>query len=523
MVYQGFVARQTGPEVFARHYIGQAARVRRIDEIDRRLGELSLWIVAMARDVEWLKSASARIGKARLDAIELPRLVEEAQRRPDLIEQARVLKRQLDGINRDQIAGLEADLKDVKETLKGVDEERDGLIKRSGECTSKLEELSSALESARAVHTAALGELAATGGDDERRASHEQRYLKERTSKGAADVRATFNRQHGIIASRVTNLIQELVKLKTTYAQTHGFVGEVLGEDWKEFEVERDAWRESRLPDYHARIGRAKQEAIEQLAEDIIFRLRENLLDVTRQIKQLNAALKDVPFGNDYYQFVWEVATEHKAFYDLIMEAGRFEKESLFGNAALSSEETKQTLTQLFDRLIAGEAREVKTELEAKADYREYFTYDLKILHADGNYSLYDRVAGDKSGGETQTPYYIAIFASMFRLYRSLSSEGRPTCGLVLLDEAFSKMDEPRIAATLRFARELGLQLVMATPKERSELVAPWVETSLYIHKDPLTGVPSVYDFTKEFAEDAKPAADSSAGDPVAPARGVRA
>ena len=64
-------------------------------------------------------------------------------------------------------------------------------------------------------------------------------------------------------------------------------------------------------------------------------------------------------------------------------------------------------------------------------------------------------------------------------------------------------MDEARIEATLRFARGLGLQLVMATPKERSELVAPWAETSLYVHRDPVSGMPSVLDFSKEFKPDA--------------------
>jgi uncharacterized protein YPO0396 len=118
--------------------------------------------------------------------------------------------------------------------------------------------------------------------------------------------------------------------------------------------------------------------------------------------------------------------------------------------------------------------------------------------------SLYDRVAADKSGGETQNPYYIAIFASMYRLYRRLSPDGKPTCAMVLLDEAFSKMDESRIAATLQFARALGLQLILATPKERSELVAPSVETCLYLHRDAMSGVPTVLDFTKEFQKDGR-------------------
>src|SRR5262249_48085148 len=149
-----------------------------------------------------------------------------------------------------------------------------------------------------------------------------------------------------------------------------------------------------------------------------------------------------------------------------------------------------------------------------RADYREYFRYDLKILHADGGYSLYDKVSGDKSGGETQTPYYIAILASMYRLYHSRSVDGRPVCGIVLLDEAFSKMDEARISATLTYARNLGLQLVLATPKERIELVAPALERTLLIHKDPLSGIPEVFDFTKEFASDDAVAAGSAGGDP---------
>jgi uncharacterized protein YPO0396 len=188
----------------------------------------------------------------------------------------------------------------------------------------------------------------------------------------------------------------------------------------------------------------------------------------------------------------------------------------------LTAPEAKNTLEHLLDRLVESEAREVKTELEARADYREYFRYDLKILHADGSYSLYDRVSGDKSGGETQTPYYVAILASMYRLYRSRATDGRPVCGIVLLDEAFGKMDEARICATLAYARKLELQLVLATPKERSELVAPHVERTLLIHKDPLSGLPEVFDFTKEFASHDAVAGASAEGDPDALAGRLR-
>jgi uncharacterized protein YPO0396 len=62
-------------------------------------------------------------------------------------------------------------------------------------------------------------------------------------------------------------------------------------------------------------------------------------------------------------------------------------------------------------------------------------------------------------------------------------------------------MDEDHLKATLGFTRKLGLQLVMATPKERAEIIAPHVETSLLVGKDPETGLGFVHDFHQELAK----------------------
>ena len=501
MVYRGHVARQTSPEVYRRHFIGEAARVRRIDEIDRRLAELASAVLGLATDIDWLGRAATVGSKARNDAALLPGYVEKALKLKDLEKRAVLLARQLERIDKSEIEKLEFELGAVKDEIASLGEK---LRVLHGEIARHEERLNN-LSAARAKLTEELSEARATLDgelrevDAERREGFEERYSKERAARQPEELREVFERQHRTIESRIVNLVQELVSLKTAYVNAHGFVGEALGDTYTEFAAEREHWSESKLPEYSERIAKAKEEAIQQLAEDIIFRLRENLVDVRRQVDDLNQALKDVPFGSERYQFTLDVAQDRRDFYGLIMEAGAFERDSIFGRSALSDPAARKTLDDLFGRLVIAEARQVKTELEARADYREYFDYDLKIQQADGTWSLYNRVAADKSGGETQNPYYIAIFASLFRLYRRLSPDGTPTCGLVLLDEAFSKMDEGRITATLHFARELGLQLIMATPKERSELVAPSVETSLYIHRDPFTGAPAVLDFTKEF------------------------
>jgi uncharacterized protein YPO0396 len=517
MVYQNYVARQTAPDVYRRHYLGQAARLRRLEEIGKRLAELSEEVIDIARRLEWLERTAAACSRARTEVVGLPALVEEAVRLPHLEAQARRLQRQLESIDRKEIEKLQGELQAVSAEKARATEEKERAIREQGSLLRRLESLADECLKVESGLAAARAELEEAFGKEppEARAAYEERYARERQAREASEVKETFERQWRNIESRVGNLVITLVRQKTEYANAHGFPGEVEGDGYAEFAAERDLWRDSKLPEYRSRIAGAKEEAIQQLTEDIIFRLRENLVDVRRQIDELNRALKDVAFGSERYQFTLEVSAEHRDFYDLIQQAGMFEKESIFGSAALANTEARKTLEGLFDRLVQWGATQVKSELEMRADYREYFNYDLKIHHADGTWSLYDRVSGDKSGGETQNPYYIAIFASMYRLYRGVALEDKPKCGLVLLDEAFSKMDEARIDATLRFARDLGLQLLLATPKERAELIAPAVETSLYIHRDPRSGAPAVLDFTKEFERDGADAPSSAPGDSV--------
>jgi uncharacterized protein YPO0396 len=504
MVYRNHVARQTPRETYSRHYIGEAARQRRLEEIAGRLAELHRDVVQIAAHYKFLERVVPLLDQARAEARRLPDLIGKAGSLEWLKLQLRRLGEQKNKIDRSQIHELEDNRAEGLKRQAVLVEEQQKIEHDSGKLEAKIEQGENELETKKDERRGRENALRdfTEKRDEQLRQSYEPRYLRERTERSPEQIHEVFEKQRRTIETRVTNLVNDLVDLKARYIERHGVMISAGRAEFEEFKIELEAWRESKLPLYREKISEAKTKALQQLAEDIVFRLRENLLLVRRQIDDLNRALEDVPFGSEKYQFIVEVEPEHRDFYNLVMDAGRFEKESLFGEAAMTSPELRATLGNLLDRLIEAEAKEVKTELEAKADYREYFRYDLKIIHADGHYSLYDKVSGDKSGGETQTPYYIAILASMYRLYRSRSLDDRPLCGVVLLDEAFGKMDESRITATLAFARNLRLQLILATPKERSEMVAPAVERSIFIHKDAISGVPTVLDFTKEFARD---------------------
>src|SRR4029077_10799893 len=54
MGYRNHVARQTARDVFSRHYIGQAAQQRRLEEIATRLGALHDLVIDAALHLGWL-------------------------------------------------------------------------------------------------------------------------------------------------------------------------------------------------------------------------------------------------------------------------------------------------------------------------------------------------------------------------------------------------------------------------------------------------------------------------------------
>ena len=91
-----------------------------------------------------------------------------------------------------------------------------------------------------------------------------------------------------------------------------------------------------------------------------------------------------------------------------------------------------------------------------------------------------------KSGGETQTPFYIAVLASFAQLYQvnNLSGLANNTVRLVVFDEAFNKMDSERIIESVRLLRKMGLQALICTPPDKLSEIMPLADQTHLVIKD---------------------------------------
>ena len=80
------------------------------------------------------------------------------------------------------------------------------------------------------------------------------------------------------------------------------------------------------------------------------------------------------------------------------------------------------------------------------------------------------RMIKKNSGGEGQNPLYIALLASFAQIYR-INTPSRirrtPTIRLVVLDEAFSKMDAEKVASCISLIRGLGFQAIISATNDK--------------------------------------------------------
>jgi uncharacterized protein YPO0396 len=280
--------------------------------------------------------------------------------------------------------------------------------------------------------------------------------------------------------TRASNEQQQLIEAATAYNTRYQFAAIPSNPDEPRYAAEAERLAATDLPNYKLQIEPAQREAEEELREHVLHRLREQIDNARAQLDRINEALGKLSFHDERYRFVARRADEFGDYYDLIHDSQMLRAGPLVGSEFYARHQAAfdgfygtmtRTPTSEADRL----------EQEQLKDYRRYLSYDIEVTHRDGGSSRFSKIMGQTSGGETRTPFYLTIAASFVQLYHINEPRHRPTIRLVAFDEAFSKMDQDRIGATLDLFHHFGLQVITATPLERCEYLVPKMCTNLVL------------------------------------------
>lgn len=260
-------------------------------------------------------------------------------------------------------------------------------------------------------------------------------YEKQTGDKTLEQFRQNFDRRRKANNTTKENADKKMTSAMYDYKTAFDFGAAATLEAYPEYAAVQERLVNSELLNYEEKVRKAKLSAEEEFREQFLSKLQENM-------KQAQG-------------------------------------ESIF--SGLFHENHKEVIDELFSKLALDQDNGIKA-LDEFTDYRTYMDYDIKITHEDGSYSLYSKVCEEKSGGETQTPFYVTVAASFVQLYNN--NIGGEAIGLVMFDEAFNNMDDERIGAVLEFMNRLPLQIVIAAPPDKIQYIGPKMQETLLVLTD---------------------------------------
>ncbi len=227
-----------------------------------------------------------------------------------------------------------------------------------------------------------------------------------------------------------------------------------------------------------ARLEKAEATFNHVFTSDFCFKVRRDVKDGGNTLRKLSQELKAIQFGVDSYDVVQEWVKRYKDYYDFfealdeVVDQLEKDRTPIFDAPQLSPEH-RATAQEIKRLLLSQDQIAAERALKELADYRNYHRYDIHRI--TGGHRTPMSTWGTGSGGELETPFYVIRAAVLAHALGHFSrAPNAPALRLMLSDEAFSKMDEARSRAVMRFlAHNMGLQLIVAMPTSKSGAIKP--------------------------------------------------
>ena len=474
MLYQGYVVRHLNPRSYQNPFIGQHAYRTQLVNVKRQLVEksriraglretnalyadilncernVSLELVRLYADSPYLLQNTATLltaAKVELKAAsDDPTLIELNFKLEDKEKEFASAKKQADSLKRenvrleDQICQTEKDVEEntiqshKKDLWLEQEEDKDGMAYKDAK----------------------------------------DKYQQNRKSKHPQRIADNFSPQRAQFVNERESLLNGrdgLIPLQYSYNQefTQDFL--VGLEGMSDYRQAYQKLKTVELVRYGEKMKSAKENCEEIFRSDFLSKMKEHIETARNEFKSLNRALDQIYYGDDSYRFKISFDKKKEGLYRMITSENNQEGNNLW-SSTFEAEYTEE-MSELFDKLMTKDDKGQKI-VEEYTDYRSYLDYDIEIQKKDGSIQRFSDIYGEKSGSETQVPYYVAIAASFYQLYRYGN-----TVRLMLLDEAFDKMDDERIASMMEFFNGLGLQVILATPPAKIEVIGEKVDTVL--------------------------------------------
>lgn len=520
MLYHTFRLQHINPDSYTKFaYIGK-------DSIRRRIRLLEQELVSLGEKRKPLEETV----RESLRILGLPWLSAEPQEYLDWLKdinsykakerEKKKLTQKLELLKEQNVDQLERDRQAVITLCDSKKRERDSLNVLIRDKEREIEDYRSKSIDSQSILTAKERELVRNTDYDNELAA----YLSARDN-------VRYDREKDTYAARCSRLteareaaFQELLSVRAGYIRSYPNRNfPVNARDNAVYDRLLDALKCDNLEEYKQKATEQAKSAVEHFRDDFMYKIRSAIREALIRKDELNRIISRLDFGKDKYQFViGRNKGPDGRFYDMFMD------DSLDINPAdlnysyenqmdLFTIEHEKQYGDLMNELISifippenatpEQMDEARRNMDKYSDYRTYLSFDMQQLIQNKDEVIKIRLSKmikKNSGGEGQNPLYVALLASFAQAYRinvPSKVERSPTIRLVVLDEAFSKMDGEKVASCIELIRGLGFQAIISATNDKIQNYVENVDKT-FVFANPNKKSISIQEFERErFAE----------------------
>lgn len=474
MLYQGYVVRHLNPRDYENPFIGQYAYRTQIENVKKEIEEKTRRRSELRQAIQMYTAVWESAKKVNLGIIKLYLYVPESLK--SLQEQMVSAKAELKEAESDPtLIELNLKLEAKKKELDIKEREKDSLNRENIRLENQIDTHRNEMQERKKEYDSLRTELEEQADrDGVVYKEADDKYRQNRKSKSAQVIAVNFAPQR----SQLLREREELLDGKTGLKELQMRFNQEFTLDFvmgltniSEYREALQKLKSVEIVRYEEKLKLAREDCEQIFRSDFLSRMKENIESARNEFRSLNKALDSIYYGDDSYRFKISFDKNKEGLYRMITSENNYEGINLWTSAF--EEEYREEMADLFDKLMARDDNGQKI-VEEYTDYRTYLDYDIEIHKRDGSVQRFSDIYGEKSGSETQVPYYVAIAASFYQLYRYGNS-----IRIMLLDEAFDKMDDERIQSMMEFFNGLGLQVILATPPAKIEVIGEQVGTVL--------------------------------------------
>ena len=518
MLYQSYKLQHMNPENYTRRaYIGETSMRQRIRKLEEKCEKLNGERMPVQELLEEIRQAM------RMEMLKQPAedylgwladskaIISKEKKKAQLLEQMQKLKDE-------SVAAWEGKKKEVQAAQDAKKESVSKVQEAIWENKKEIERLNAEVLESEEQMKDVKRKVA-----DKRYEKEFQEYLSGRKSENYEYLRRQMVSRVYALREEEEDAYRKLVEERSSYIREYpNRTFSTSIRDNAPYEKLLNSLSCDHLETYRESAKTQAKAAVEHFKDDFIFKIRSAILEAYQRRDELNRIISKLDFGKDKYQFVITKnkgadGKYYKMFMDDSLQIRPSDLDDTMDNQLdMFTMEHENQYGEMMNELInifippenatKDEMDEAKRNMDKYADYRTYLSFDMQqIVHGDKEMTIgLSKMIKKNSGGEGQNPLYVALLASFAQLYKinlSPKMHRSPTLRLVVLDEAFSKMDAEKVASCISLIRGLGFQAIISATNDKIQNYLENVDKT-FVYANPNKRHISIQEFEKtEFGE----------------------